>query len=265
MGAGHRSRLPADLLAYWADGFDWRGARARAQRVRALPRRDRRRAHPLRSRARPRRRRRPADPHARLAQRVRRVPRRWCRCSRIRGTARALVRPGDPVAAGLRLLRAARPHRRDLALHRRPVAPAHARARLRALRRPRRRLGRVGVDLHGARRSAADDRPAPRQPRQRAVYRAGIARADGRRAGLCGRVRPLAGGGARLRRPAGDQAADPGLRAHRLAGGPGRLDRREVAGLGGHAGRRRPALLARPAADRRHALLGHGHDRDLDA
>ena len=77
---------------------------------------------------------------------------------------------------------------------------------------------------------AADDRRPPEQPGDLAVHRPGVAAAVGGRARLPG-AEPGNGPQAerRLQRDPVDQAADARVRAERLAGRAGRLDSREVA------------------------------------
>ena len=169
VGAGHGPRVPA--RARRVLGRRLRLARAPSAELNALAavrRRRGRRARALRPRP---PRRHPADPDPRLAERVHRAA--------AAGRAPAGLRPRDPVAAGLRVL--------DAPAARAPPATsprsgtADAGPRLRALRRGRRRLGRRGDDLHGARGARAAARHPPLQPRQRAA--AGDA-ADRRRARL---------------------------------------------------------------------------------
>ena len=96
LGAGDRARVPARAARLLGRRVRLARAGGAAERARPVPRRDRRRAHPLRARA---RRRDPADPHARLAEHVRRAP--------AARAAPAGLRPRDPVAARLRVLGAA--------------------------------------------------------------------------------------------------------------------------------------------------------------
>ena len=103
---------------------------------------------------------------------------------------------------------------------------ADAGPRLRALRRPGRRLRRRRHRLHGARRSRAADRHPPAPDRHAAVRgRAG----DRRRARVPRGGRGVGRRRARLQLDPVDQAADRRLRAQRLAGRARRVDRREVA------------------------------------
>ena len=104
------------------------------------------------------------------------------------------------------------------------------RARLPALRGPGRRLGRL---RRGRARRAApreDDRHPPQLPADpRGHPVPGRVVREG--AHLPGRARALAEGGDGLPRDPGHEAADAGLRAHRLPRRPGRLDHREVPDL----------------------------------
>ncbi|CAA9499005.1 MAG: Epoxide hydrolase, partial [uncultured Solirubrobacterales bacterium] len=132
-------------------------------------------------------------------------------------------------------------------------------ARLRALRRPGRRLGGDGHDLPGPGRR----RPPRRHPFEHAAGLPGRAQeprgADRRRAGRPGLVPALPRMGLRLLAAAGDAAADPRLRAGRLTRGPVRVDRREVLGLDRQLRPPRGRGEPRRAARQRHALLAAGH------
>ena len=87
-------------------------------------------------------------------------------------------------------------------------------------------------------------------PEMRAVHRAGRAAADRRGAGVPRPRRAMGRDRARLQRDPVDPAADPRLRAQRLAGRAGGLDPGEVAVLGGQRRRpRRPVRPRRPADD----------------
>ena len=70
---------------------------------------------------------------------------------------------------------------------------------------------------------------------------------------------------ARLQRDPVDPAPDPRLRPHRLPGGAGSLARREVAGLERQQRRRRRPHRTRCPAHDDHALLGDGLDHLVDA
>ena len=103
----------SEVLAYWAERFDWRAQERALNAFAPLPGRRRRRPHPLRARAGAARARYPADPDARLAQLLRRIPAARAAADRPAGPRhrRAGVRRRHPVAARLRVLRAAGPRR----------------------------------------------------------------------------------------------------------------------------------------------------------
>src|SRR5262249_8960989 len=74
-------------------------------------------------------------------------------------------RPGDSIAARVRLLAAPPTPGRELPVHGDPLAPADARARVRSLRRRRRRLRLRGCHLRGAGRARARAWRTPHEPR----------------------------------------------------------------------------------------------------
>ena len=123
----------------------------------------------------------------------------------------------------------------------------------------RRRLGRRGDDLHGARRPRAAARHPPLQPRQRADRRAPPLTAAERAF-----VAATAHWDATERGYSfdpGHEAADARLRPDRLARGARGLDPREVA-LAGPTPAATSSARPRLPAHARDALLGHEHDRD---
>src|SRR5215218_6936495 len=212
-----------------------------------------RRAHPLRPPAGTGWAGATADPEPRLAQHVRGVAAAGTAADRSVGAwhRRSRLRRRHPLAARLRLFRAATPNGGDLPLRRRAVAPPHARARLPPLRRPRERLRGRGRHLHGPGRPPADARRAPEHPGDHALHRSRVAAAVAGRAGLPGGDGAVGADRGWLQGDPVDQAADPWVWADRLAGRAGRLDPGEVAGLGGLG--RRPHRLPLPRAAAEHA------------
>jgi hypothetical protein len=167
MGAGRRPRLPEGAPRLLGRRVRLARARTRTEQVPPLPCRARRRPDPFRPRAGRRRTRGAPNPHPRLAQQLPgNAPNgpapHGSGGTRHRGS---LVRRRDPVAPGLRVLGTAIAARRHHALHRGALAPADARARVRALRGLRDGLGHVRRDVHGARGARGDDRGPPEQPR----------------------------------------------------------------------------------------------------
>ncbi len=136
-------------------------------------------------------------------------------------------------------------------------------ARLRALRRPGRRLGRAGLDR------ARPPRPRPsRRPLASTIPLPPLRSAERPDRGGARRPRPpegVPGQGDGLLDRAGDQTADGRLRPHRLARRAVRLDRREVPRLVGL--RRPPGELLQPrrAARQRDGLLAERDRRLLGA
>ena len=152
-----------ELVAYWADGFDWRAREQVLNSAAAVPHRGRRaRVRALRAALRAPAGRRTgataARPHPRLAEHPLRVPRRR-RAPREPGCVRRRSRRRVPrrraVTAGVRLLRHPASTRHDAARDGDDVRRVDARARLRPLRGRRVRLGRV-----------RDRAPRPRPPRR---------------------------------------------------------------------------------------------------
>ena len=152
------------LTGYWVDGFDWRRQETPAQRVRPLHGRDRWgdgafRAPALGQAA--------AGPHARLAQLLRRD-------ASARRSTRGPLRSRRAVPAGLRLLVASPEGRSGPRVRRAPVAPAHAGAWVRAVRRVWRRLRRRRRDVHGADGAVAHGRHPSEHGRGEPVPGAGL-------------------------------------------------------------------------------------------
>ena len=149
-----------------------------------------------------------------------------------------------PVAAGIRLQRQARPAGLGRASAPPGVDAADGPARLPAIRRPGRRLGREHHHEH----RPAGRRPRRRHPPQHADRgpRPGHVDdlTDAERAALAA-LEHAAGMGIRLLGGAVDPAADPRLRPGRLPGRAVRVDRREV--LGVDRLRRRPRRTCSPA------------------
>ena len=129
-----------------------------------------------------------------------------------------------------------------------------------ALRRAGRRLGRAGRDQDRRRSTRSTARRctstcrSPRRPPEP------VPLTEEEQADLAAMARvPARGGG--LRAAAGDEAADAGHGAQRLAGRPAVVDRREVPHLERLRRRPRELLHPRPADHQRDALLGDADDR----
>ncbi|CAA9395306.1 MAG: Epoxide hydrolase, partial [uncultured Pseudonocardia sp.] len=266
---GRAARLRARPRRPLAPALRLAALRGRAQRAAAVhhPARRRRRrlvpgappARPLPAPGRP-----AAAAHPRLARLGRGVPRPARRAHRPTRPARRLP-PRRALAAGLRVQRQAEDGRVGRRADRDGLGAADGPPGLRALRRPRRRLGRrhhLGAgDGHAGQRR----RHPPHAP-DRAAPPGGVgAPADEGRGGGPGRPAHRRDLPHRLLRDPGHPAADPRLRARRLARGAVPVDRREVLGLdrlGRAAGERD---RARPDARRRHALLAARHRRVVGA
>ncbi|CAA9543748.1 MAG: Epoxide hydrolase, partial [uncultured Thermomicrobiales bacterium] len=244
----------------------------------AVRHRDRRARHPLHPRPLAGAERPAADRHPRLARLGHRAaedhrpPHRPHRARRERG---GRVRRRHPFHARLRLLRQADHDRLGPRAHGPRLGGADAAPRLRPLRRPGRRLGRVRRRPDGP---AGAGRTA-RHPHQHAGHRARRRRpgAPGRRRAA---PRPLRRGAARLRAAGpdlqagrvrqvhGGAPADP-LRDRRFARRPGRLAarpqrRRRPAGGGGRRGpepdhERHGRADPRRGPRQHHALLADEH------
>ena len=258
-----------ELVAYWADGFDWPAQEA------ALARLPRFRVplgglgiHFVHARAAA-----PAGPVLPLVLshgwpdsfwRYTKViplltdpgahgadPGRRVRRGRARHAGLRVLRPPDRPAAGL--------HRR-----RRPVGRADGRPRLPAVRR--------GGRGHRQPREPLPRARPPRPGRGRPPHRRGPARLHRRPGGPRARGARLARGRrglgrdrGRLRRHAPHEAPDRRLRAHRLAGRARRVDRREAAGVERLRRRHRAELHQGRDPHQRHDLLAHRDDRLVDA
>ena len=110
-----------ELARYWATDYDWRRCEAQAERPAELPDRDRRAGHPLHPRPLAARGRAPADRHARLARLDHRAAEDHRAAHRSDGARRqrgGRLPPGDPLAAGPRVLRQADRHRLGSGAHR---------------------------------------------------------------------------------------------------------------------------------------------------
>ena len=257
-GAGWSGGVPLgylrELAEYWRTGYDWRAHEARLNALPAVHDDDRRADDPLPARPLARARRAAADPHARLARLDRRVPRRdrpAHRPARPRRRPRRCVPRRHPVAPGLRLLG---PDAPTPAGTRARIAAACGRAdapaRLRALRRAGRRLRRddrrreLGAASTPSTSSACTSTlHCSRLPRGDAPSWPTLSRAE--RRALSGSS--ASGTSSRATPRSSHPPADAGLRAHRLARRPARLDRREVPASGPTTrrarGRRRPRPL----------------------
>ena len=139
---------------------------------------------------------------------------------------------------------------------RRRVGRGDGGARVRALRRPGRRLGLGG---HGEHRRPAS-RSLPRHPPQHGDGRTGQGRrrADCRRAVGAGLARALPAVGFGLLDAAGDATPDRRLRAGRLAGRPGGVGAGEVLVVVRPRRSPRGRVHPRPPARQRDALLAAG-------
>ena len=182
------------------------------------------------------------DPAAHGGERERRLPR------------------GVSVDSRLRLLRSDPRARLGRAPRRRDLRQADGAARLRAVRRAGRRLGR---DHHHASRRSLDaahvagihlNMVVAGPPPGVANPMEGVAARGDEGARRHGRVPEE---GDRLPADPGHQAADARRRAQRFAGRPRGLDRREVPHLERLRRRRREALQQGRAAHQHHDLLGH--------
>src|SRR5258708_16463694 len=134
MVAGDGSRMAAEF-----DGLLGRGIRlarpgAKTRGAHAVPHRDRWRSHPLRACASARRSWDSADTNSRLAQRVLGVPsaRAITHGSGPARHRRPSIRPGHPIATGLRFLRAPEACRCEFSICVATFAPTHAPAPIRA-------------------------------------------------------------------------------------------------------------------------------------
>ncbi len=141
------------LVDYWLKDFNWRRQEREINRFAHYRTTDRGHPDPFHPRAGQGTAADPADPEPRLAVDLlgpAQGNQAFERSRRLRRIARRRLRRGGPLASRLRFLHPVDHPRHQLLAHRRPVGPTDAgRARLPAVCRARRRLGRAD---HGATR-----------------------------------------------------------------------------------------------------------------
>src|SRR4029077_16471780 len=132
MVAGDGSRMAAEFDGLLGWGIRLARSGAKTRRTPAVPHGDRWRLDPLRPCTSARRPWDSADTHSRLAQRVPGVPsaRAAAHGSGETRHRRPRIRPGHPIAAGLRFLRAPAACRCELSICGGTLAPAHDRTRI---------------------------------------------------------------------------------------------------------------------------------------
>ncbi len=257
------------LVTYWRDSFDWRAQERKLNAMEQFTTTIDGLRRALRASQGEAAGRVPAARHARLAGLVCRVHedhRPAHRSGGARRPGRRCVRCGDAVDSRLHVFRGAESGRLRPRTHRRNRSGAHGAPGLRALRRAGRRLGLDHQHAGGGARRGARGRLASEH-----VHRRGPGRQRSR--GRSHRRREGAAQGApdvperRDRLPAdpGHQAANHRHRAQRLAGGAGRLDRREVPHLVRLQRQPRDDLHQGRTAHQHHALLGDADGRIVRA
>ena len=247
-----------DLVAYWRDIYDWRAQEARLNELAHFRTRiDGQSIHFVHARS-PTRGRPSAAAHARLARFDRRVPRRHPRLTDPEAHGGAATDAFHVVAPSLPGYGFSEPTRTpgwDTWRIARAFAELMRPARLRTVRRARRRLGRAGDHPHrrGGSRALRGDPPqhGDREPPD------GCGAADRRGQGRPRGDAALPARGVGLRERAVDQAADAWRRAQRLAGRAARLDRREVPDVERLRRPPRERVHPRAAPHERDALLVH--------
>ena len=161
-----------ELARYWGDRLRLAQVRGETERPAELHHRDRRAGHPFHPRPLPARGRAAADRHARVARLDHRAAEDHRAAHQSHGAWRervGRVPSGDPLAAGLRVLRQADHHRLGSRPHRACLGRADEAPRIHPVRGAGRRLGRGRHPDDGDTGGAG----AARHPLQHARYRSG--------------------------------------------------------------------------------------------